>query len=92
MTSSTKSHKFDGIIKIPKIEKDDKFIILIEFSKGRKSTDNKEMDDKIKLGRNAMRLINKLSDEIPCDKLRVYAVQSISKYHYRKKIPKDFSY
>ncbi len=58
----------------------DKFIMLIEFSKGRKATDSKEMDDKIKLGRNAMRLVNKHSDEIPCDKLRVYTVQCINKY------------
>ncbi|CAJ0842573.1 17675_t:CDS:2 [Entrophospora sp. SA101] len=85
MTPNTKSHKFDGIIKIPKIKKDDKFIMLLEFSKGRKATENKEMDDKIKLGRNAMRLINKLSDEVTCDKLRVYTVQCINgviRIHY----------
>ncbi|CAJ0898950.1 7245_t:CDS:2 [Entrophospora sp. SA101] len=65
--------------------KDDKFIMLLEFSKGRKATENKEMDDKIKLGRNAMRLINKLSDEVTCDKLRVYTVQCINgviRIHY----------
>ncbi|CAG8787917.1 15314_t:CDS:10, partial [Gigaspora margarita] len=85
MKHFTKSHKFDGIIKIPKIKKDDKYIMIIEFSKGRKATEDKEMDDKIKLGRNAMRMINKLSDEVPCDKLRVYTVQCINgiiRIHY----------
>ncbi|CAG8608522.1 20012_t:CDS:10, partial [Gigaspora rosea] len=42
---------FDGIIKIPKIKNGDKYIMIIEFSKGRKATEDKEMDDKIKLGR-----------------------------------------
>ncbi len=58
MTPSIKSHKFDGIIKISKIKKDNKFIMLIEFSKDRKATDDKEMNDKIKPGRNTIRLIN----------------------------------
>lgn len=64
--------------------------MIIEFSKGRKATEDKEMDDKIKLGRNAMRMINKLSDEVPCDKLRVYTSVYLFEEFGTIKIPTTF--
>ncbi|KAF0489576.1 hypothetical protein F8M41_022049 [Gigaspora margarita] len=77
-TPYTQTQKFDGI-KVPKIKKNDKFIMILEFSKGRKASDNKEIEDQIKLGTNAKKLLDKLSEAIPCNKLKVYTVQCINR-------------
>nr|CAG8491440.1 14317_t:CDS:10 [Entrophospora candida] len=42
-TPSTKKHKFDGILKVIKTKKTNKAIVLIEFSKGKKATEKKEI-------------------------------------------------
>ncbi|CAG8746554.1 9617_t:CDS:2, partial [Acaulospora colombiana] len=63
ITAVTKNRKNDGILKVLNVKKENHQVIGIsEFSKGIKSPDTKDVDDKVKLGRNAMRILNKLLD------------------------------
>ena len=41
----------------------------------------KEIDDKIKLARNSMRIVNKLSEKYPVDIIKIYTIQCASKCH-----------
>ncbi|CAG8683613.1 8967_t:CDS:2, partial [Acaulospora morrowiae] len=61
-----------GVLNVKK--ENHRVIGIVEFSKGIKSPDTKDVDDKVKLGRNAMRILNKLLDTVPSEKARVYTV------------------
>ncbi|CAG8494467.1 1642_t:CDS:2 [Gigaspora rosea] len=62
-----KKRKIDGVLKVLKIKKVNHQIIgIVEFSKDIKSSDIKDIDNKVKLCRNAMRILNKLLDTVPC--------------------------
>ncbi|RIB27457.1 hypothetical protein C2G38_2160553 [Gigaspora rosea] len=39
----------------------------------------KDTDDQVKLSRNAKRILNKLLDKVPCEKARVYTIQSVNR-------------
>ncbi|CAG8670388.1 12763_t:CDS:10, partial [Dentiscutata heterogama] len=72
LTTVTKNRKIDGVLKVLKIKKENHRIIgIAEFSRGIKSPDTKDVDDKVKLGRNAMRILNKLLDTVPYGEIRI---------------------
>ena len=83
MTADTKSHKFDGVWKAFQIKKNSQTIIIIEFSFGQYAPMDKDTEDKVKLCRNAKRILNKLLDKVPCKDARVYTIQSVSEYHHK---------
>ena len=59
LTKVTKKHKIDGVLKILNLKKENHQVIgIAEFSKGIKSSDTKDVNDKVKLGHNAMRIID----------------------------------
>ncbi|CAG8751333.1 30488_t:CDS:10, partial [Gigaspora margarita] len=71
--------QIDGVLKVLKVKNVNHQIIgIVEFSKGIKSPDTKDIDDEVKLGRNAMRILNKLLDTVPCEKARVYTIQCVN--------------
>jgi hypothetical protein len=74
LTADTKNHKKTR-------KKDHQTIGIVEFSRGKKAPDSKDVDDKVKLSRNAMRILNKLLETISCERARVYTIQCVSKYH-----------
>lgn len=79
LTPVTKKRKIDGVLKVLKVKNVNHQIIgIAEFSKGIKSPDTKDIDDEVKLGRNAMRILNKLLDTVPCEKARVYTIQCVN--------------
>ena len=81
-TANTKNHKIDGtLIALKTRKKDHQTIGIIEFSKGKKAPNSKEVDDKVKLSHNAMQILNKLLETISCKRARVYTIQCVSKYH-----------
>ena len=81
-TADTKNHKIDGtLIALKTRKKDHQTIGIIEFSKGKKAPNSKEVDDKVKLSCNAMQILNKLLETVSCKKARVYTIQCVSKYH-----------
>lgn len=79
-TPDTKKHKLDGIFKMIKTTQKNQSIIIVEFSFGRRAPLKKEDGDHIKLCRNSMRILNKLLQDVPKEKARVYMVQAVSKY------------
>src|SRR5687767_2025354 len=82
LTADTKNHKIDGIlIALKTRKKDHQTIGIVEFSKGKKAPDSKDVDDKVKLSRNAMRILNKFLETISYKRARVYTIQYVSKYH-----------
>jgi hypothetical protein len=76
----TKHHKFDGLFKVIRTKSKNQVIIIIEFSSGRKASLTKELNDRVKLCRNAMRVLNDALQTIPREKARIYLVQFVSKY------------
>jgi hypothetical protein len=78
-TPDTKQHKIDGVFKAIKTNKN-QAIIIVEFSRGRRTSSTKKDGDHVKLSRNAMRILNKLLESVPRDIARVYLVQTASKY------------
>ncbi|RHZ88062.1 hypothetical protein Glove_26g296 [Diversispora epigaea] len=79
LTAVTRNRKIDGVLKVLKVKKENHRVIgIVEFSKGIKSPDSKDVDDKVKLGRNAMRILNKLLDTVPFEKARVYTIQCVN--------------
>ncbi|CAG8508986.1 3831_t:CDS:10 [Ambispora leptoticha] len=75
----TKNRKIDGILKVLNVKKENHRVIgIAEFSKGIKSPNTKDVDDKVKLGRNAMRILNKLLDTVSSEKARVYTIQCVN--------------
>ena len=84
LTADTKTHKFDGVVRSLQAEKKNpRTIGIVEFSRGKKASKTKDIDDQVKLGRNAVRVLNKLLEKVPCRKARVYTIQCVSKYHIR---------
>ncbi|CAG8631413.1 1750_t:CDS:10, partial [Paraglomus occultum] len=77
-TSDTKKHKFDGLYKVIKAVDKSQAIIIIEFSRGRKTPTSKKYDDQVKMCRNSMRTLNKLLQTVPKNLARVYLVQSFN--------------
>ncbi|CAB4377806.1 unnamed protein product [Rhizophagus irregularis] len=45
---------------------------------GKKAPDSKDVDDKVKLGHHAMRILNKLLETISCKRARVYTIQCVN--------------
>ncbi|CAB4423614.1 unnamed protein product [Rhizophagus irregularis] len=78
LTNDTKSHKIDGVLKVFQTKKCRQVIIIIEFSHGQYASTDKDTDDKVKLSRNAMRILNKILDKVPCKNARVYTIQSVN--------------
>ncbi|CAB4426373.1 unnamed protein product [Rhizophagus irregularis] len=79
LTADTKNHKIDGTLIVLKIrKKDHQTIGIVEFSRGKKAPDSKDVDDKVKLSRNAMRILNKLLETISCERARVYTIQCVN--------------
>ncbi|CAG8534790.1 12815_t:CDS:2, partial [Acaulospora morrowiae] len=77
-TRDTKSHKIDGVLRVFQMKKFTQTIIIMEFSHGQYASENKDNDDQVKLSRNAKRILNKLLNNVPCKKARVYTIQSIN--------------
>ncbi|CAG8614789.1 7829_t:CDS:2, partial [Diversispora eburnea] len=72
----TKNHKFDGLYKVISTTGKNQAIIIIEFSRGRKTPMSKKDGDLIKLCRNAMRTLNVQLRKVPKERARIYLVQS----------------
>ncbi|CAG8493138.1 5281_t:CDS:10 [Paraglomus occultum] len=79
-TPDTKSHKIDGVFKVIRTTGKGQTIIMIEFSRARKTSCNKKEGDGLKLCRNAMRILNKLLRTVPRKQARIYLVQSFNGY------------
>ncbi|CAG8601791.1 16912_t:CDS:2, partial [Acaulospora colombiana] len=75
-----KKHKIDGLFKVIKAKQKNQAIIIVEFSFGRKAPLTKEDGDQVKLCQNSMRILNKLLQDVPKDKARVYLVQAVNGY------------
>ncbi|CAG8725168.1 9644_t:CDS:2, partial [Acaulospora morrowiae] len=78
LTRDTKSHKIDGVLKVFQTKKFTQTIIIMEFSYGQYASEDKDTDDQVKLSCNAKRILNKLLDKVPCEKARVYTIQSVN--------------
>ncbi|CAG8573636.1 16273_t:CDS:2, partial [Acaulospora colombiana] len=79
ITANTKTCKFDGVVRSLQVEKKNPQTIgIVEFSRGKKASKTKDIDDQVKLGRNAVRALNKLLEKVPCRKARVYTIQCVN--------------
>ncbi|CAG8630309.1 8090_t:CDS:2, partial [Diversispora eburnea] len=77
-TPNTKNHKFDSLYKVISTTGNNQIIIIVEFSRGRKTPVSKKDGDLIKLCRNAMRALNALLRIVPKERARLYLVQSFN--------------
>ena len=79
-TPETKNRKFDGVFKMIRTIGKGQAIIIIEFSRARKTPGNKKEEDGLKLCQNDMGVINKLLRTVPRKQARVHLVQSFGMY------------